>query len=34
MKDHLILAGLITVGVLAIFVIRDNMPKSNFSFKK
>jgi hypothetical protein len=34
MKEHLIVIGLTALAVTALLVLRDNMPKGNFSFKK
>jgi hypothetical protein len=34
MKGHLIVIASVVVGVAIVLVVRDNMPKQSFSFKK
>ena len=34
MKEHLIVVGLTALAVTLVLVVRDNMPKQSFSFKK
>lgn len=34
MKGHLIVIGSVVVGVALVLIVRDNLPKQSFSFKK
>ena len=34
MKDHLVAVGSVVVGVAIVIIVRDNLPKPSFSFKK
>ncbi len=33
-KEVLITVGLVVAGVAAVLIVRDNLPKQSFSFKK
>jgi len=34
MKEHLIVIGSVVLGVAIVLMVRDNLPKQSFSFKK
>ncbi len=34
MKGHLIVIGSVVIGVALVLIVRDNLPKQSFSFKK